>query len=162
DGALDLVESFFNPTLINANGVVDPKTGHTSTGIGAILKGAASADAQEVDLLAVRDVRNFLFGEPGAGGTDLIARDIQRGRDHGLTDYNSMRAAYGLSRVNSFADITSDPEVRQKLRQLYGNVNNIDSFVGALAEDHVAGADVGPLTKAVLVKQFTRLRDGDR
>src|SRR5262249_9193034 len=49
-----------------------------------------------------------------------------------------------------------------KLQQLYGNVNNIDAFVGALAEDHVAGADVGPLTKAVLVNQFTRLRDGDR
>src|SRR5205823_9103271 len=38
----------------------------------------------------------------------------------------------------------------------------IDAFVGALAEDHVAGADVGALTKAVLVNQFTRLRDGDR
>src|SRR5262249_39537021 len=46
--------------------------------------------------------------------------------------------------------------------QLYGSVDNIDAFVGALAEDHVAGADVGPLTRAVLVNQFTRLRDGDR
>jgi hypothetical protein len=34
--------------------------------------------------------------------------------------------------------------------------------VGALAEDHAPGADVGPLTRAVLVDQFTRLRDGDR
>src|SRR5262249_31608997 len=116
DGALDLVESFFNPTLINPNGVLDPKTGHTSTDIGVILKGAASADAQEVDLLAVRDVRNFLFGPPGAGGTDLIARDTQRGRDHGLTDYNSMRAAYGLPKVNNFAQVTSDVRLRQKLR----------------------------------------------
>src|SRR4029077_6486416 len=105
---------------------------------------------------------NFLFGPPGAGGSDLIARDIQRGRDHGLTDYNSMRAAYGLPRVTSFAQITSNVQVQQKLQQLYGSVNNIDAFVGALAEDHAPGADVGPLTKAVLVDQFTRLRDGDR
>jgi hypothetical protein len=161
-GSVDLAEAFFNPTLINPAGVTDPFSGQTSTDIDAILKGAASGDAQEVDLLAVRDIRDLLFGPPGAGGTDLIARDIQRGRDHGLTDYNSMRAAYGLPRVTSFAQITSNVEVQQKLQQLYGSVDNIDAFVGALAEDHVRGADVGPLTKAVLVNQFTRLRDGDR
>jgi hypothetical protein len=161
-GSVDLAQAFFNPTLINPAGVTDPVTGATSTGIDAILKGAASANAQETDLLAVRDIRNFLFGPPGAGGTDLIARDIQRGRDHGLTDYNSMRAAYGLPRVTSFAQITSNVAVQQKLQQLYGDVNHIDAFVGALAEDHVPGTDVGPLIKAVLVNQFTRLRDGDR
>jgi hypothetical protein len=161
-GGVDLAQAFFNPTLINPAGVTDPYSGKASTGIDPILKGAASGDAQEVDLQAVRDIRNLLFGPPGAGGSDLIARDIQRGRDHGLTDYNSMRAAYGLPRVTSFAQITSDVTVQQKLQQLYGNVNNIDAFVGALAEDHSPGADVGPLTKAVLVDQFTRLRDGDR
>jgi hypothetical protein len=161
-GGVDLSQAFFNPTLINTAGVTDPFSGKVSTDIDPILKGAASGDAQEVDLLAVRDVRNLLFGPPGAGGSDLIARDIQRGRDHGLTDYNSMRAAYGLPRVTSFAQITSDVQVQQKLQQLYGSVDNIDAFVGALAEDHAPGADVGPLTKAVLVNQFTRLRDGDR
>src|SRR5205814_7086205 len=160
--AIDLDQSFFNPTLINLARVTDPFSGLMSTGISSILKGAASANAQEVDLQAVRSIRNFLFGEPGAGGTDLIARDIQRGRDHGLTDYNSMRAAYGLPRVTSFAQITRNVQVQQKLQQLYGSVDNIDVFVGALAEDHVAGADVGPLTRAVLIDQFTRLRDSDR
>src|SRR5262249_26597454 len=161
-GGVDLAAAFFNPTLINPAGVTDPISGLASTDIDAILKGGASGDAQEVDLLAVRDIRNLLFGPPGAGGSDLIARDIQRGRDHGLTDYNSVRAAYGLPRVTSFAQITKDVAVQQKLKQLYGSVDNIDAFVGTLAEDHVAGADVGPLTRAVLVNQFTRLRDGDR
>jgi peroxidase len=161
-GSVDLAQAFFNPTLINPAGVTDPFSGHTSTDIDAILKGAASGNAQEVDLLAVRDIRNLLFGPPGAGGSDLIARDIQRGRDHGLADYNSMRAAYGLPRVTSFAQITGDAAAQQKLQQVYGSVDNIDAFIGALAEDHVAGADVGALTKAVLVDQFTRLRDGDR
>jgi hypothetical protein len=161
-GTVDLATAFFNPTLIQLPAVTDPFSGHLSSGISPILKGAASGNAQEVDLLAVRDIRNFLFGPPGAGGTDLIARDIQRGRDHGLTDYNSMRAAYNLPRVTSFAQITSNVTVQQELQQVYGNVNNIDAFVGALAEDHAPGADVGPLTRAVLVNQFTRLRDGDR
>ena len=161
-GGVDLAQAFFNPTLINPAGITDPFSGQLSTDIDPILKGAASGNAQEVDLLAVRDIRNLLFGPPGAGGSDLIARDIQRGRDHGLTDYNSMRAAYGLPRVTSFAQITKDVQVQQKLQQLYGSVDNIDVFVGALAEDHVPGSDVGPLTQAVLVNQFTRLRDGDR
>ena len=44
-----------------------------------------------------------------------------------------------------FAQITSDPEVQAKLQQLYGTVDNIDLWVGALAEDHVAGGSTGPL-----------------
>jgi hypothetical protein len=160
---LGLDQSFFDPNLIHfPQGTLDSVTGLHSTGISPILKGSASGIAQNVDLLAVRSVRNFLFGPEGAGGTDLIARDIQRGRDHGLTDYNSMRAAYGLPRVTSFAQITSNVTLQNELQQLYGSVNNIDAFVGALAEDHAPGAAVGPLTKAVLVNQFTRTRDGDR
>jgi hypothetical protein len=31
-----------------------------------------------------------------------------------------------------------------------------------MAEDHVKGSDVGPLFQAIMVNQFTRLRDGDR
>jgi hypothetical protein len=162
DGEVPLAYAFFNPTLINPNGVIDPFSGQQSTDIDAILKGVAGGDAQEVDLLAVRAVRNLLFGPPGSGGSDLIARDIQRGRDHGLTDYNSMRAAYGLPRVSTFSQITKDAATAAKLQAMYGSVDNIDAFVGILAEDHVSGADVGPLTKAVLVDQFTRLRDGDR
>jgi hypothetical protein len=52
--------------------------------------------------------------------------------------------------------------VQQKLQNTYGSVDKIDPFEGILAEDHVRGADVGPTTKAILVDQFTRLRDGDR
>jgi hypothetical protein len=45
---------------------------------------------------------------------------------------------------------------------MYGNVNNIDLWIGALSEDHVSGTDVGPLMLAGLLDQFSRLRDGDR
>ena len=73
-----------------------------------------------------------------------------------------MRVAYGLPPVTSFAQITSNVQVQQELRQAYGSVNNIDAFEGGLAEDHVPGSDVGPLFQAIIVDQFTRLRDGDR
>lgn len=149
-GNLDLQNAFFAPDEIIDNG------------IDSLLLGAASQQAQEIDTMVVDDVRNFLFGEPGSGGFDLPSLNIQRGRDHGLADYNQTRVDFGLDPVESFSDITSDPELAAKLEEVYGDVNNIDVWVGALAEDHVAGASVGELTQTILTDQFERIRDGDR
>lgn len=145
-----LSQAFFNPPLLSANGI-DP-----------ILKYLASDPSSEVDTKVVNSVRNFLFGPPGAGGFDLASLNIQRGRDNGLADYNTMRAAYGLPKVTQFDQITSNTDVQNKLRTLYGSVDRIDAWVGALAEDHVRGSSTGPLIRRVLADQFERLRDGDR
>ncbi|HSQ56281.1 MAG TPA: peroxidase family protein, partial [Gemmata sp.] len=146
---IPLSEAFSNPPVLQA------------TGIDPILKYLASDPSSEVDNTIVNSVRNFLFGAPGAGGFDLASLNIQRGRDHGLASYNDAREGYGLSRVSSFSDISSDPTIQAKLQELYGNVDNIDLWVGALAEDHVAGSSTGELIRAALIDQFTRLRDGD-
>ena len=151
-GNLSVRDAFFNPNFLKA----DPSR------IGLMLKGLASQNGQEVDLLLVNGIRNSLFGPPGAGGLDLAALDIQRGRDHGLPDYNNLRGNYGAGEIDSFDDITSDPVIQAKLQALFGNVDNIDSFVGALAEDHLPGSSVGPLLLATILNQFERLRDGDR
>ena len=161
--AIPLAEDFFDPYLLNASGVIDPLTGHTSSDIGAILKGDADGVSQANDLMAINDVRNLLFGNGGFGGEDLIARDIQRDRDNGIPDYNALRVGLGLKPVTSFSQITSDPTVQQELAAAYpGGVNTIDAFEGGLAETHVRGSDVGPLFQTIMVDQFTRLRDGDR
>jgi hypothetical protein len=104
-----------------------------------------------------------MFGPPGAGGTDLAAIDIQRGRDHGLPDYNEMRVSYGLPGFTNINQITSDVATRQALAALYsGNVNNIDMFIGALAEPHLPGSSLGALNTTIVADQFLRSRDGDR
>jgi hypothetical protein len=159
---INLAQDFFDPNLLGASGSIDPLTGHTASTIDAVLKGDADGNAQAMDPMAVNEVRNLLFGNAGAGGQDLIALDIQRGRDNGLPDYNTVRVAYGLPPVTSFAQITSNLRVQQELQQAYGSVNNIDALEGGMAEDHVSGSDLGPLFRAILVDQFTRLRDGDR
>jgi hypothetical protein len=150
DGEVSLADAFFNPTLFE------------QTGVNGILKYAASTHAEAFDNQLVDSLRNFLFGQPGEGGLDLASLNIQRGRDHGLADYNTTRAAYGLPKVTSFAQVTSDPVLQQKLKDLYGNVNNIDLWVGAMAEDHVRGGSTGPLVRRIVADQFGRLRDGDR
>jgi hypothetical protein len=145
-----LAEAFLNPDLLR------------ETGADSILKYLASTHAQEFDNQIVGSLRNFLFGQPGQGGFDLASLNIQRGRDHGLADYNAVRAAYGLAPVDSFDDITSDAAVQATLEELYGDVDNIDLWVGVLAEDHVRGASVGELAQTIVADQFERLRDGDR
>jgi hypothetical protein len=152
---VSLAQAFFNPPLVSQNGVAP------------ILKYLASDPSSEMDSTVVSSVRNFLFGPPGSGGLDLASLNIQRGRDNGIADYNSLRQAYGLPRVTSFSQITSDPNVIAELRTAYGttnghdNVNNIDPWVGLLAEKHLQGSSVGVTMRAILVNQFGRLRDGD-
>jgi hypothetical protein len=148
---LQLRDTFSRPSLMTNQR--DP---------GLFLKGMATGTAQEVDPLLVDDIRNFLPAGPGGATIDLGATDIQRFRDHGGADYNTLRQAFGLPAVGSFADITSDMTLQGKLQAFYGNVNNIDAFVGGLAEAHVAGGSLGPLFRAIWIDQFTRLRDGDR
>lgn len=107
-------------------------------------------------------MRNFLFGPPGSGGFDLASLNIQRGRDHGIADYNQIRRDYGLHPVRSFDQINSDSSVSSALASTYDSVDDIDAWVGLLAEEHSRGSMVGPTLSAILSDQFTRLRDGDR
>lgn len=153
-GNLPLRDAFFDPHSLVDGGGLDP-----------ILKGLASQSAQEIDAHIVDDVRNFLFGPfgpPGATGFDLASLNIQRGRDHGICDYNAMRVGLGLPAAGSFADVTSDPVLRAALESVYPDVNSIDPWVGMLAEDHLPGSSVGELMSRVILDQFVRVRDGDR
>jgi hypothetical protein len=49
-----------------------------------------------------------------------------------------------------------------RLNAVYGNVDQVDAFVGMLCEPHADGAEMGELQQAIWRDQFTKLRDGDR
>ena len=148
-----------------------------SENLARVLRGLSSQVAEENDLQFIDEIRNFLFGAPGAGGLDLMALDIQRGRDHGLPSYAETLASYELPEILNVTDITASEDVRALLVDAYGliaaddllsedmvdpNIENIDLIVGALAEDHLSGTSVGQLILTVVADQFARLRDGDR
>ena len=145
---------FFNPSHVEDHGIE------------AFLGRLHTSTMQSIDTHVVDSVRNFLFNPPFASEShhflDLVCLNIQRGRDHGLPGYNVCRTAYGLSPYKDFSEISSNQEVVDGLKSVYANVDEIDPWVGALAEDTIAGAAVGELTRAALADQFTRLRDGDR
>lgn len=152
EGPLSLRDSFFSsaPPLVTAHGI-EP-----------FIRGIAAQKSQELDNKFIDDVRNFLFGLPGAGGLDLVSLNLQRGRDLGLADFNTLRADFGLSKVTRFSQITHDTALATQLQQLYGNVNAIDPFAGLFTEDHKSGYNVGPTLLAIFTDQFNRLRSGDR
>jgi peroxidase len=140
-GSLLLEEAFENPAALA-----------TSADLDLFLKGLSVEIQEETDMKLVEGMRVAL----------LDAFDIQRARDHGIPDYNTLRAAYGLSRVTSLAQITSDVDAQNAIAAVYPDINTIDPLVGVLAEDHLPGASVGPLAAAAFRIQFERLRDGDR
>ena len=150
-GNLLLRDGFFAPMEILLAGGVDP-----------YFKGMGTQIQQDLDCKVIDDVRNFLFGPPGAGGLDLAAINIMRGRERGLGDINSIRVALGLEPFNEFSEICANPELYVGLSAMYGTVDELDPWVGMLAEDHMPSALFGETIMAILEDQFQRLRDGDR
>lgn len=148
-GSIALRDAFFDPSFAQNHGVE------------LLLKGLSMQQAQNVDAKVIDEVRNFLFAE-GNGGLDLVAVNIQRGRDHGLPSYNDARRGLGLEPRTSFSQITSDPNVAAAMESLYDSIEDVDLWLGAIAEDHDGAGMVGELLSLILVDQFTRTRNGDR
>ena len=150
-GDITLRDAFFNPIVIPLVGGIEP-----------YVRGMAAQVQQELDCKVIDDVRNFLFGLPGQGGLDLAAININRGRERGLGDYNTIREDIGLPRLQSLSEISSNVEDIAVLEDLYGSVDRLDAWVGMLAEDHMPSAMFGNTIMAIMADQFQRLRDGDK
>ena len=147
---LALRDAFFRPSLLSEDGMIED-----------LVRGAATQHSQSLDTQLVEDVRSFLFGPPGMGGLDLAALNIQRGRDLGVASYNDLREAFGLDRALSFDEVTSDVGLSETLEGVYGQVDNLDAWIGGLAEDPMGGGLLGETFATILVDQFSRTRDGD-
>ncbi len=150
-GNIRLFKAFFAPYEILNGGGINP-----------LLRGMSVQVEQDFDTKMINDLRNFLFGAPGAGGLDLAAINMTRGRDRGLSDYNTIRQSFGLSRVSSFSNISSNQENNLLLEQAYGDIDDIDPWVGFLAEDHMSHSLFGETVMHIVDRQFSNLRSGDR
>lgn len=156
EGNLPLHKAFFSPYKILEEGGIDP-----------LLRGlfGMAAKKRMPEEVMNKELTEKLFSLANAVGQDLASLNIQRGRDHGLPFYNHYRQICGLSKVTSFDDLATEmPQrsVRDKLQALYGHPDNIDLFVGGMAEKPVDGGKVGPTFLCIIVDQFKRSRDGDR
>lgn len=150
--SLDLDEMFWNPDLLVQ---LKPE---------AFLKGIAAHTQYETNIKINSVLRNMLFGDPASPvrfGVDLASLNIQRGRDHGLPDYNTVRKFYTGTFAGRFSDINRNDTLARNLRTLYRNINNVDLWTGVLSEDLIAGKSIGRLAHEIQRVQFEKLRDGD-
>ncbi|KAI9020324.1 heme peroxidase [Hyaloraphidium curvatum] len=131
--------------------------------IGAPLLGAAVTVQRDVDIYYSDSLRSKVWDHPNRGGRDEAAIDIERGRDCGCGNYLNARRALGLPVPAAFAEVAEDPALAERMAEAYGGrLELLDALVGAYAEPKVNGGNLGATFFESLVRQFARLRDGDR
>uniref|UniRef100_A0A6A7FUB4 Peroxidase-like n=1 Tax=Hirondellea gigas TaxID=1518452 RepID=A0A6A7FUB4_9CRUS len=130
----------------------------------ALVRGLAIQSSQKFDNFFSEELTNHLFARNNSFGMDLVALNLQRGRDHGLPAYVKWRNLCNLRSIATFADLRDvmPPDAAQYLSSLYKKVEDIDLFLGGILEFPVAGALVGHTFLCILGEQFHRLKAGDR
>jgi hypothetical protein len=80
-------------------------------GVESIFLGMLSDAAAKYDTNIMDTLQNHLFEFTDASGNtqanDLLALNINRGRDHGLPSYNAIRKLCGFPLANNFNDLTN-------------------------------------------------------
>lgn len=149
-----LHSEFFNPTHLFRPGAVD-----------RLVLGLVNQPASGMDEQLSPEVTNRLFQPQGQDfGLDLMALNVQRGRDHGLPPYVAWRRHCGLQPVRGFQDLEQfvGPAASQALGKLYTSIEDVDLFPAGIAEKPVLGGVVGPTFACLIAEQFVRMRKGDR
>lgn len=145
-----LRNSFFNPHE------------YERAGMNSILLGFSKHMAQDRDPMINTELQNFLMIFPVEGIFDLFSFNIQRGRDHGIPSYNDLRENRGFTRVRTFAEISKHGEFNEALSNSYDSVDDIDPWLGLIAEKASNNALLGTTASSIIAQQFRLLRDADR
>lgn len=121
-----------------------------------LLASVLQQNAMAVDTSYVDDLAQQLFKTKNVG-TDGLALDIQRGRDHGLNPYTKYYNLCNGKPINSWSDLTSlmTPEDIATMQSAYASVHDIDLLVGSLAEIPTSeAATVGPTLSCIIKDQI--------
>ncbi|XP_058451807.1 peroxidase [Malaya genurostris] len=113
-------------------------------------------NAMSMDVSYVDDMAQLLFKTSNIG-TDVLALDIQRGRDHGLSSYTSYYTLCTGKTVESWSNLSSiiSPADIETLKSAYASVHDVDLVVGAVAErPGVPEAIVGPTLACIIKDQM--------
>ena len=145
-----LKDNFFNETIYRAD-------------CDAVLNGLQYDQAQTMDADVVPDLTRGLFQNLERAG-DLVSRNLQRAREHGVAGYNEFREACGMERACSWDEPPSNipSEAWERLSTLYDSPSDIDLFTAGLLEDQLPGANVGATFGCLIGGQFKALKFGDR
>ncbi|XP_070706569.1 eosinophil peroxidase [Pempheris klunzingeri] len=154
--SVPLFKAFFTPWRIVYEGGIDPV-------IRGLIGRPAKLNTQ--DHMMVNALRERLFQFVQHMALDLGSLNMERARDHGLPGYNAWRKFCKLSQPKNqeeLARVLNNSDLASRLLQLYGTPDNIDVWLGGVAEPFVRGGRVGPLLACLIAMQFKKIRQGDR
>ena len=128
-----------NDTLFNTDVVVE-------RGLGACFESASDQRAGRVGL----------FNSPREVWDAELA-SVEQARAVELRPYNEYRRLARFPRARRFEDVSSDPQVQQRLRDIYGDVDAIEFYPGLFAEDVRRNAVLPPLIgRMVAIDAFSQ------
>ena len=115
------------------------------------------------DNIFTEAITNHLFEKNPTikDGLDLVALNIQRGRDHGIPGYNDYRELCNLGRARNFDDLSNDflhgdEDVKNLNNNLYKHVDDVDLFVGGFLEKPQSDSILGSVFKCIVGDTFLR------
>lgn len=126
-----------------------------SRGVESLVEQCSRSRAGKIGLL---NTPKFLVDRSTPDHPSLEERTIALMRQARLRSFNDYRESYGLTRMTSFADLTSDLELRGRLEALYDrDIDNLEWYVGIFAEDYPDYLMMGDLlTTMVANDAFTQ------
>ncbi|XP_017000798.2 chorion peroxidase isoform X2 [Drosophila takahashii] len=137
--------------------IYKPKLQYTSSKLNEILESLLNQQAMDMDSTYAGGVVWHKNTKPTHA--DILAFDIQRGRDHGLLPYHKYLESCVLSKpVTSWRDFEQyiPKDVLDKLKTIYSSWSDVDLIVGGISERPVHGS-VGPTFSCIIAEQFVHV-----
>ena len=100
--------------------------------------------------------------KPDGTLVDLAATDIIRVRERGVPRYNEFRKLLHKAPVRTFEELTTNPEWADQLREVYGEVDQVDLMVGLYAEPLSPGLGFSDTAFRIFILMASRRLNSDR
>ena len=93
---------------------------------------------------------------------DLAVVDIVRERRRGIPRYNDFRAGLGKPRLRSWDQLSDNAETRDRIREVYGSIDAVDTMIGLCAEPPPKGFVISDTAFRIFILMATRRIQSDR
>jgi len=125
-----------------------------SRGIESLITQCSQARAGKIGLL---NTPAFLIDRSRPDWPSVEERTVALMREARLRSYNDYREHFGLRRFTTLSQLTADEDLQKRLDALYGDIDNVEWYVGIFAEDYPENAMMGDLmTTMVAYDAFTQ------
>lgn len=125
-----------------------------SEGVEALMARCSRASAGKI---ALGNTPAFLVDRSAPDWPSVEEVTVDLMRKARLQSFNAYRKAYKLRPLKSFEELTADAKIRERLKALYGHIDQLEWYVGIFAEDYPDYMMMGELMTAMVANDaFTQ------